>query len=150
MENATNNADSLPCRCRGVIEWINCLLFDNLLLILEAGINLWMATRLGSSTYPIYKLYFVWISLNFKDFFGPAALSMVYLSTPPNNSPSPRVFLSHLKGQIISKGLFGVLEFSQKTNERIRRSSKNEFICLFFGRIQGYQKSFRNHLTFGM
>ena len=98
MENATNNADSLPCRCRGVIEWINCLLFDNLLLILEAGINLWMATRLGSSTYPIYKLYFVWISLNFKDFFGPAALSMVYLSTPPNNSdsPSPRVFFSHL------------------------------------------------------
>lgn len=34
-------------RCRGVIEWINCLLFDNLLLILEAGINLWMATRLA-------------------------------------------------------------------------------------------------------
>jgi hypothetical protein len=31
------------------------------------------------------------------------------------------------KGQIISKGLFGVLEFSQKTNEQIRRSSKNEF-----------------------
>ena len=24
------------------------------------------------------------------------------------------------KGQIISKGLFGILEFSQKTNERIR------------------------------
>ena len=96
MENATNNADSLACRCRGVIEWINCLLFDNLLLILEAGINLWMATRLGSSTYPIYKLYFVWISLNFKDFFGPAALIMVYLSTPRNNSPSPKVFFSHL------------------------------------------------------
>ena len=44
------------------------------------------------------------------------------------------------KGQIISKGLFGVLEFSQKTNERIRRSSKNEFVSLFFGRIPGYQK----------
>ena len=29
------------------------------------------------------------------------------------------------KGQIISKGLFGVLEFSQKTNERILRSSNN-------------------------
>ena len=42
------------------------------------------------------------------------------------------------KGQIISKGLFGVLEFSQKTNERIRRSSKNEFVCSFFGRIWGY------------
>ena len=54
----------------------------------------------------------------------------------------------HTKGQIISKGLFDVLEFSQKTNERIRRSSKNEFVCSFFGRIHGYQKSFRNYLTF--
>ena len=54
------------------------------------------------------------------------------------------------KGQIISKGLFGVLKFSQKTNERIRRSSKNEFVCSFFGRIRGYQKSFWNHLTFSM
>merc|ERR1719270_1524676 len=34
-------------RCRGVIEWINCLLFDTLLLILEGAINLWMATRLA-------------------------------------------------------------------------------------------------------
>ena len=46
------------------------------------------------------------------------------------------------KGQIISKGRFGVLEFSQKTNERICRSSKNEFVRSFFGRIRGYQKSF--------
>ena len=53
-----------------------------------------------------------------------------------------------VKGQIISKGLFGVLEFSQKTNERIRRSSKNEFLRSFFERIRGYQKSFRNYLTF--
>ena len=52
------------------------------------------------------------------------------------------------KGQIISKVLFVVLEFSQKTNERIRRSSKNEFVCSFFVRIRGYQKSFRNYLTF--
>ena len=52
------------------------------------------------------------------------------------------------KGQIISKGLFGILEFSPKTNERIRRSSKNEFVRSFFGRIRGYQKSFRNYLTF--
>ena len=54
----------------------------------------------------------------------------------------------YVKGQIISKGLFGVLEFSQKTNERIRHSSKNEFIRSFFGRIWGHQKSFRNDLTF--
>ena len=38
-------------------------------------------------------------------------------------------------GHTILKGLFGVLEFSQKTNERIHRSSKNEFVCSFFGRI---------------
>ena len=54
------------------------------------------------------------------------------------------------KGQIITKGIFGVLKFSQKTNERIRRSSKNEFVRSFFGRIRGYQKSFRNYLTFSL
>ena len=53
-----------------------------------------------------------------------------------------------LKGQIISKGLFGVLEFSQKMNKRICHRSKNEFVRSFFGRIRGYQKSFRNYLTF--
>ena len=52
------------------------------------------------------------------------------------------------KGQIISKGLFGVLEFSQKTNEWIHCISKNNFVCLFFGRIRGYKKSLRNYLTF--
>ena len=51
-------------------------------------------------------------------------------------------------GQIISKGLFVILEFSQKMNERIRRSIKNEFVRSFFGRIRGYQKSFWNYLTF--
>ena len=41
----------------------------------------------------------------------------------------------HIKGQIISKELFRVLKFSQKTNEQIRRSSENEFVCSFLGRI---------------
>jgi hypothetical protein len=49
---------------------------------------------------------------------------------------------------MISKSLLGILEFSQKTNERIRRSSKNEFVRSFFGGIRGYQKSFRNYVTF--
>ena len=41
-----------------------------------------------------------------------------------------------VKGLIISKGLFGTLEFSQERNEHIHRSSsKNEFVRLFFGRI---------------
>ena len=61
-----------------------------------------------------------------------------------------------VKGQIISKELFVVLEFSQKMNEQIRLTkneqicgnSKNEYVYLFFGRIRGYQKSFRNYLTF--
>ena len=39
----------------------------------------------------------------------------------------------HTKGQIISKGLFGVLEFSNKMDKHIRSSSKNEFVCSFLG-----------------
>ena len=58
------------------------------------------------------------------------------------------ILIRWVKGQMISEGLFGVLEFSQKMNEQIRRSSRNEFVRSFFGRIRGYQKSFRNYLTF--
>ena len=29
-----------------MVEWINCLLFDGLLLVLEAAINLWLASSL--------------------------------------------------------------------------------------------------------
>ena len=36
-------------RCRGVVEWINCSLFDALLLVLEAAINLWLATSLNEA-----------------------------------------------------------------------------------------------------
>ena len=52
---------------------------------------------------------------------------------------------SYLKGQIILKELFNILEFSQKTKERIRFSSIHEFVRSFFGRIRGYQKV--NYLT---
>ena len=45
------------------------------------------------------------------------------------------------KGQIISKGLFGVLEFSQETNKRIHRSSKNELVC-FLGEFQDTKSLF--------
>ena len=38
----------------------------------------------------------------------------------------------HTKGQIISKCLFGVFNFFQKTNENISHTSKNEFIHSFF------------------
>ena len=41
------------------------------------------------------------------------------------------------KGQVISKGFFGVFNFFQKTNKNTSHSRKNEFIPLFFGRIHG-------------
>ena len=55
-------------------------------------------------------------------------------------------FFDVTKGQIISKRLFGILGFFQKTNERIRFFcltvlKTNLFVC-FFGRIRGYQKVF--------
>ena len=52
------------------------------------------------------------------------------------------------KGQIISKCLFGVFNFFQKTNKNTSHCSKNEFICSFFGRIHGLTICFRNQLTF--
>ena len=53
-----------------------------------------------------------------------------------------------LKGQLISKCLFGVFKFFQKTNKNSSHSSKNEFIHLFFGRIHDLLICFRNQLTF--
>ena len=47
------------------------------------------------------------------------------------------------KGQIISKGLFGILEFSQKRNERIRHSSsKNKFVRSFLGEFEETKSPF--------
>ena len=55
----------------------------------------------------------------------------------------PILIWTPLKGQIISKGLFGILEFSQKMNERIRRSSKktNSFIR-FLGEFEDTKSPF--------
>ena len=47
------------------------------------------------------------------------------------------------KGQMISKGLFGVLEFSQKTNEQIRRSNKNEFVRSFLREFEDTKSPFK-------
>ena len=52
------------------------------------------------------------------------------------------------KGQLISKANQSSRGFSQKTNENTLHSSKNEFICSFFGRILGLTVCFRNKLTF--
>ena len=54
----------------------------------------------------------------------------------------------HIKGHLISKCIFGVFAFFQKTNENKSTSSKVEFVCLFFGRNVGLKKSFRICLTF--
>ena len=51
-----------------------------------------------------------------------------------------------VKGQLISKCLFGVFNFFQKTPRF--HSSRVEFICLFFGRNVGLKKSFWLCLTF--
>ena len=50
----------------------------------------------------------------------------------------------NFKGQIISKGFFGVIHPKNKQTN----SSKNKFVRLVFGSIRGYQKSFLNYLTF--
>ena len=49
---------------------------------------------------------------------------------------------------MISKCLFGVFTFFQKTNENKSTSSKVEFVSSFFGRNVGLKKSFRICLTF--
>ena len=51
-----------------------------------------------------------------------------------------------VKGQLISKCLFDVFNFFQKTNGNMStsrfHSSEVEFDCLFFGRNIGLKKSF--------
>ena len=54
----------------------------------------------------------------------------------------------HIKGHLISKCLFGVFAFFQKTNENKSTSSKVEFVRSFFGRKVSLKKSFRIRLTF--
>ena len=53
-----------------------------------------------------------------------------------------------LKGQLISKCLFGVFNFLQKTNKNKSHSSKIEFLCSFFGGNVGLKKLFQLCLTF--
>ena len=46
------------------------------------------------------------------------------------------------KGQLISKGLFAILEFFQKMNQWIHCSSKNEFVCSFFEEFEDSKSPF--------
>ena len=54
-----------------------------------------------------------------------------------------KVLFWYTKGQLISKCPFCVFNFFQKTNKNTWHSSKNEFICSFFGRIHGLTIYFR-------
>ena len=56
--------------------------------------------------------------------------------------------VTNTKGQIISKCLFGVFNFFQKTNKNKSHSSKNEFVRSFFGKIPDTIICFRDYLTF--
>ena len=47
-----------------------------------------------------------------------------------------------IKGQLISKCLFGVFNFLQKTNENMSHNSKIEFVCSLFGGNVGLKNSF--------
>ena len=55
--------------------------------------------------------------------------------------------LSVAKGQLILKGLFGILKFFQKF-DIVLLGKKNEFIRSFFGRIVGLKEPLRFFLTF--
>ena len=55
----------------------------------------------------------------------------------------PLTSMAMAKGQLISKCLFGIFTFFQKTNENKSTSSKVKFVCSFFGRNVGLKKSFR-------
>ena len=54
-------------------------------------------------------------------------------------------FDAEAKGQSISKCLFGVFNFFNKTNENTSHSSKNEFIRSFFGRVHCLIICFQNY-----
>ena len=58
-------------------------------------------------------------------------------TTHTTNTATSTTPTTSTKGQIISKCLFGVFNFFQKTNANTSHTSKNEFIRSFFGRILG-------------
>ena len=61
-------------------------------------------------------------------------------------------FVNGLKGQLISKWFFGVIDYLQKTNEQIRLyyydTSGRRVFVRFLEEIDDPKKPFRNQLTF--
>ena len=72
----------------------------------------------------------------------------VLLPSSKKNEIFVRISTLASKGQLISKCLFGVFNFLQKTNKNKSHSSKFEFFSSFFGGNVGLKKSFRFCLTF--
>ena len=68
--------------------------------------------------------------------------------TTINFTSASLVAVAGSKGQLISKGLFGVFNFLKKTNKNKSHCSKIEFLRSFFGGNVGLKKSFRFCLTF--
>ena len=72
-----------------------------------------------------------------------AVLPCFALGTPtPITRSVLLIFIVYSKGQLISKCLFGVFNFLQKTNENKSHSSKIEFVRSFFGGNFGLKKIF--------
>ena len=67
---------------------------------------------------------------------------------PPERHAFKTIMLWQTKGQLISKCIFGIFTFFQKTNENKSTSSKVEFVRLFFGWNVDLKKLFRIYLTF--
>ena len=57
------------------------------------------------------------------------------------------MFLCTVKGQLVSKCLFGVFPFFQETNENKPTSSKVEFVCSFFGSNVDLKKKIISNLS---
>ena len=42
--------------CRGVVEWINCLIFDCILLLIEVATSLWLASRYACNFVSLFPM----------------------------------------------------------------------------------------------
>ena len=101
------------------------------------------STILETQFKPKTKLWLAWISIT---------LIILKCLNFKLNSLECQAYFEDFKGQLISKGLFDILEFFQKrTNKFVHstvRQKKPESVCLFFGRIVSFKKPFWLCLTF--
>ena len=82
-------------------------------------------------------IWWIWFQLIYK--FLPAKNTHQYIL---HSFKHHIYFFLPAKGQVISKGFFGVFNFFQKTNENTSHSSKNEFILRFLEEFTAWQFAF--------